>query len=365
MRVAIVGFNDDLGYSGGRYLSWIMAHALALAEIEVHYFTTGTPIFLSDFACIPNGNLIKIVQVQEDLKIRSPENDNYDFVILVPHNHSNSRFFANVSEFAKEKKAVPVLLNFESGNWYNKYFSHRELASWECWKNYVVDGGIVLSLTYTSQNYAKKFYSSHAELQFEVAYPAINNYAAKTVKRESRVSSKKTILFSTRIGEKHKGDAFIEKFLSHEFSNLRFIFLLGKGDFSKEKWEKLLCRAQEFNIELVRKYKLSDVEKFELLKRVDCVLFPTLFEGYGYPPVEARFCSVPCVTFDLPVLREVNGDEVFYAEYDNHLALVDLVKKVIHEELQLKFQTHDVQPTTIEAFGDNLKAILVKHKRFV
>ena len=39
-----------------------------------------------------------------------------------------------------------------------------------------------------------------------------------------------------------------------------------------------------------------------------CLAYPTLYEGFGMPPVEALACGVPVIASDLPVTREVLGD---------------------------------------------------------
>jgi glycosyltransferase involved in cell wall biosynthesis len=41
-----------------------------------------------------------------------------------------------------------------------------------------------------------------------------------------------------------------------------------------------------------------------------CFVFPSLSEGFGLPILEAYACGTPAVASDLPVLREVGGDEL-------------------------------------------------------
>jgi glycosyltransferase involved in cell wall biosynthesis len=38
-----------------------------------------------------------------------------------------------------------------------------------------------------------------------------------------------------------------------------------------------------------------------------CV-YPSLYEGFGFPPLEAMSCGAPVIASDIPVLREVTGD---------------------------------------------------------
>jgi glycosyltransferase involved in cell wall biosynthesis len=53
--------------------------------------------------------------------------------------------------------------------------------------------------------------------------------------------------------------------------------------------------------------------------------FPSLDEGFGLPPLEALACGVPVVANDLPVTREVLGDQADFCDADDPLALADAI----------------------------------------
>lgn len=57
----------------------------------------------------------------------------------------------------------------------------------------------------------------------------------------------------------------------------------------------------------------SDVEIRNLYQHARVFVFPTLIEGFGIPPLEALWHGVPVVCSDIPVVREVCGNEVRYA----------------------------------------------------
>jgi glycosyltransferase involved in cell wall biosynthesis len=46
----------------------------------------------------------------------------------------------------------------------------------------------------------------------------------------------------------------------------------------------------------------------------DALVFPSLYEGFGMPVLEARACGARVVTTDLPELREAGDEYVIYVE---------------------------------------------------
>jgi glycosyltransferase involved in cell wall biosynthesis len=60
--------------------------------------------------------------------------------------------------------------------------------------------------------------------------------------------------------------------------------------------------------------RVTDEELRALYEAARCFVFPSLYEGFGLPAVEAMACGCPVVVSDLPVFREVCGDAACYVD---------------------------------------------------
>ena len=58
--------------------------------------------------------------------------------------------------------------------------------------------------------------------------------------------------------------------------------------------------------------RVSDQELVKLYNQAECFIFPSLYEGFGLPPLEAMACGCPILVSDIPVEREVCGDAAMY-----------------------------------------------------
>lgn len=77
---------------------------------------------------------------------------------------------------------------------------------------------------------------------------------------------------------------------------------------------------------------VSEKELASLYENAQLVLFPTLYEGFGLPAVEALWAGTPLVCSDLPVLREVAGEAAVFAPADRPDQMADAVLRVLEEE---------------------------------
>jgi glycosyltransferase involved in cell wall biosynthesis len=58
--------------------------------------------------------------------------------------------------------------------------------------------------------------------------------------------------------------------------------------------------------------RVSTEALVDLYRRAAALVFPSLYEGFGQPPLEALACACPVACSDLPPLREVCGDVAVY-----------------------------------------------------
>ena len=62
---------------------------------------------------------------------------------------------------------------------------------------------------------------------------------------------------------------------------------------------------------------VTDEEMKCLIKNCKAFLFPSLYEGFGLPPLEALSMKVPVLVMDIPIMHEILGDDVHYIDEKN------------------------------------------------
>jgi glycosyltransferase involved in cell wall biosynthesis len=69
-----------------------------------------------------------------------------------------------------------------------------------------------------------------------------------------------------------------------------------------------------------------------LYTHADLLFFPSLAEGFGFPPLQAAACGVPVVASDIKALRETMGDAARYADPRSEASLVEALRMVLTDE---------------------------------
>lgn len=153
------------------------------------------------------------------------------------------------------------------------------------------------------------------EAKISVIYEGYENrYQVSGIKYQAQNTKYKIpdtpyLLFIGRLEERKNVVRIIEAFemLKEKHEIPHELMLVGKPGYGYERIKKHISKSKYRNV-IVEKGYVSEEEKWELLKRADVFLFPTLYEGFGIPVLEAQSVGTPVVTSTTSSLPEVAGN---------------------------------------------------------
>jgi glycosyltransferase involved in cell wall biosynthesis len=61
----------------------------------------------------------------------------------------------------------------------------------------------------------------------------------------------------------------------------------------------------------------------------DVFVFPSIWEGFGWPPLEAMSCGTPVITSSVPALREIVGEAAIQVAPENSVLLANAISRVL------------------------------------
>jgi len=103
----------------------------------------------------------------------------------------------------------------------------------------------------------------------------------------------------------------------------------------KWKYSGILATLKELNLEehVIFTGYVPDADLPALYSGADLFVFPSLYEGFGLPPLEAMACGVPVVTSNTSSLPEVVGDAGLMVDPYDVEALAEAMHRVLTDAL--------------------------------
>jgi len=96
--------------------------------------------------------------------------------------------------------------------------------------------------------------------------------------------------------------------VKNKFPNLKLV-IAGKKD-SEIDEVNLLKNKLDLEEKIIEIISPSDEEIINLYKHAKLFIFPSLYEGFGLPPLEAIACSCLVITSNIPALKEILGENI-------------------------------------------------------
>ncbi len=120
------------------------------------------------------------------------------------------------------------------------------------------------------------------------------------------------------------------KLVKRQTTNLDLVIAGGKGWL----YDDVLAEVQKLNLSDRVKFIgfVDDGDLPHLYTLASAFAFPSFYEGFGLPPLEALACGVPVVTSNVSSLPEVVGDTALQVDPNDVDALADALDKALHDE---------------------------------
>ena len=119
--------------------------------------------------------------------------------------------------------------------------------------------------------------------------------------------------------------------LREKKSNFFIVRLSGQSRGANKHWTKLK-KNYSLNKYVIELENLEQKEVSELYNSVDCLLFPSWYEGFGRPPLEAMACGLPVVASNRASIPEVVGEAGLIYSPDDVIGMMQGIKLISNNE---------------------------------
>lgn len=180
--------------------------------------------------------------------------------------------------------------------------------------------------------FSRKEISNHfqyPENEIEIVYNAVSKNFHPTEKKKKV----KPYLLAVSSVTYHKNynrmiKAFIELYNSKSIDISLFVIGGTNNSFAKQSYET-------DNIPVYFQGRVSDNELIELYQNAEAFVFPSLYEGFGIPPLEAQACGCPVISSNTSAMPEILENSAIYFDPKNTNDIQNAMSSIIYDT-QLK-----------------------------
>lgn len=109
------------------------------------------------------------------------------------------------------------------------------------------------------------------------------------------------------------------------------IYLVVVGDFIGIDMSAYARKLGVMN-KVIHVFNVSREELGALYSQAEALVFPSRFEGFGWPPIEAQACGCPVIASDIPSAREVLGESAILCSVDDEQGIVDSIFRLLRSK---------------------------------
>jgi glycosyltransferase involved in cell wall biosynthesis len=172
--------------------------------------------------------------------------------------------------------------------------------------------------------------------KIEVVYQGCNPIYKQIVETEKKIevaqkyNLPENYILNVGTVEKRKNSLAVLKAIHYGKINIPLIIVGSKTDYQDE----LIKYALENNLD-EKLYIFNDISFEDLpaiYQQADIFVYPSLFEGFGIPIIEALYSKIPVITTKGGVFSETGGHSSVYIEPDNIEKLSEAITNILKDK---------------------------------
>ncbi len=114
--------------------------------------------------------------------------------------------------------------------------------------------------------------------------------------------------------------------------NTRDIKLVIVGSENRLFANELLKEELSKNKNIILTGYVNDDDLKALYTNAKCFIYPSIYEGFGIPPLEAMACGTPVIASDISSLPEVCGEAAYYIDPFDQNSIAKGIEKLLYDD---------------------------------
>lgn len=194
-------------------------------------------------------------------------------------------------------------------------------------KRSIYESTAIIAISKNTKADILKFYGDISENKIRVIYHGTTHLPKPERPSKFDVPEKYILFVGKREGYKN-AIVLIQAFnqLKLKYQDIELV-MVGGGSFQESE------KAEMGDIEKIKQISVTDAELAYLYSNAICFVYPSKYEGFGFPVLEAFDNHCPVVLSNASCLPEIGGDAAMYFEPDNSKELSLCIEKMISDPI--------------------------------
>jgi len=202
----------------------------------------------------------------------------------------------------------------------------------EKFKRALGEADLLVASSYNTRSDLKRFYGVDEE-RVKVVYPGVAMFEVKPRRGLTSNMDDSYVLFVGTLEPRKNVDGLIRAFtwLKKESGLPHKLYIAGMKGWMYEPIFKA-CEESEFKKDIVFKGSLPEEALRELYEGASVFVYPSFYEGFGLPIIEAFSCGVPVVTSKTSSCGEVAGDAALTIDPGDYKDMGQAILRLINDK---------------------------------